>query len=728
MTLAIKEKDQALINSSNYISRDLSWIRFNYRVLDQARDSDRSITERLKFMAITSSNLDEFFMIRVGSLYNYLDYQKTRLDYSGLREQDFRRVLLEELQEFVRKQYRLFTKELYPKFEENGFQIAQVEQLTAAEQLKVDGYFQKMLFPMLTPMMYDNFRPFPNLVNQVLVFAVVTKDVSEDSKTKKKLSFVQIPANIPRFFTLDQEDQQIFVPVEDIIKTHLHQLFRNIPIISADLVRITRNGDFTLDESEDTEDYFIEELKQKLKSRRTNRVVRLELSSDASEWMVKTLQEKLSIDRYNTFVTPLMMDLTGLWQIVNRPQLEHMRPPSPATVSPIFFQRNTDDNIFQQIRKQDILLHHPYNSPEHLLHVLESAADDPNVLAIKLTIYRLAKNSRVTSALLKAAERGKHISVLFEIKARFDEENNIREAQRLQQAGCFVIHGIGLLKTHTKIMLIVRKEGNRVTRYVHMSSGNYNEVTSRLYTDVGLLTARSAYGEDVSEFFNTITGHSVPKNYKVLVTAPQGMRERLIELIETEAENARQGLPTGIVVKINSLQDDRFIDALYAASQAGVTVELIVRGICCLRPGRLGLSENIRVRSIVGDYLEHSRLFYFHNNGDPVVLGGSADVMVRSFDRRIESLFRILDPNCRQQAINIMAYNLKDNCNAYQMNEDGSYDKVHVQGEPEISLHRAFFEVGAEEVAAAQLVPEVKIKYPESVLAELERQQAEKEN
>lgn len=340
---------------------------------------------------------------------------------------------------------------------------------------------------------------------------------------------------------------------------------------------------------------------------------------------------------------------------------------------------------------------------EPVLELVEKAADDPYVLSIKITIYRVAKESRITSALLKAAENGKHVSVLFEVKARFDEENNLREAQRLQKAGCFVIYGVSSLKTHTKLLLIVRKEADKVYRYVHLSSGNYNESTSRLYVDIGLLTTREVYANDVSEFFNVITGHSQPSTYRNLITSPRDMRIQLCNLVQREAENARNGIPSGIVIKLNSLQDKEFIDELYKASQAGVPIKLIVRGMCCLRPGRKGLSENITVISIVGEYLEHSRIYYYHNAGNPKVYIGSADAMVRSFDRRIESLFLLEEDILRKQAINNLRYNLKDNVNSYTLQEKGSYILKELNGEPAFNIHHEFYNISREIVADANL-------------------------
>jgi polyphosphate kinase len=700
--MLVKDKVSNVIEQSNYISRDLSWLQFNYRVLDQAKNPDRTIFERLKFLAITSSNLDEFFMIRVGSLYNYLDYGKERIDYSGLRETTFRKTLLATAQQFFKEQSDEFKMHLQPLFELSDFRIAKAEELTPEEKSDMSAYFMRTIFPMLTPMVFDGYHTFPILMNKILIFGVVTR-TADDSKDQRRLSFVQIPQNLPRFFEIYRGDQLVFVSIEEIIRHEIHKLYRNIDILSVDLFRITRNGDFTLEESDDIDADFIDEIKRKIKTRRTGRVVRIEVESGYSTWMMKVLKGRWELDDDNVFVTDRMMDFTGLWQIVNHKDFRDEIPPVPGPITPISLKDKADAPLFEVLKVRDVLLHHPYNSIEPVVHLVEQAAEDPDVLAIKLTIYRLAKSSRITNALLKAAENGKHVSVLFEVKARFDEENNIREAQRLQKAGCFVIYGISRYKTHTKLLLIVRKDGDKITRYVHMSSGNYNEDTSRLYTDLGLLTTNESYAQDISEFFNVITGHSLPSNYENLITAPRDMRQQLIELIRKEASNAAAGLPCGIVIKINSLEDREVIDELYTASQAGVPVKLIVRGICCLRPGRAGLSENITVRSIVGDFLEHARLFYFHNGGDYRIYGGSADIMVRSFERRIESLFLFIAENIKQEVINVLAYNLKDNVNAYELQEDGNYIKSKANGEPAFNIHQEFFKITPEIIKDATL-------------------------
>jgi polyphosphate kinase len=725
----VSEKVSSVIDQSDYLSRDLSWLKFNERVLDQARRvepplQDRTLMERLKFLAISASNLDEFFMIRVGSLYNYLDYHKQRVDYSGLREVPFRKALYTTSQQFFRDQQAVFMDQLLPLFLENGLQLANYSDLTADEKTEATGYFDRAIYPTLTPMLYDYTHTFPVLLAKVLIFGVVTQNPdganlqslrSEDEDDRQRLSFVQIPANLPRFLSFEREDTIVFVPIEEIVRQNIKKLYRNVEILSVNLFRITRNGDFTLDENDDDEVDFLDEVRQKIKSRRLGRVTRVEVETDsngqvASPWMMNLLKKRWEIDDLNIFESKTMLDFSAFWQIIGHPEFKDDMPRPHVPVPPLGLGREKNDDIFEIIKQRDLLLHHPYNNFEPVLQLLEQAAEDPHVLAIKITVYRLAKRSRVTEALLKAAENGKHVSVLFEVKARFDEENNIREAQRLQKAGCFVIYGISRYKTHTKLLLVVRNEGSRVVRYAHMATGNYNEDTSKLYTDIGLLTTNETYTHDISEFFNVITGHSLPNEYQYLITAPRDMREQLLRLIRVEADNAQRGLPSGICIKVNSLEDKLVIDELYKASQAGVPIRLIVRSICCLRPHRTGLSENITVRSIVGDFLEHTRIYYFHNNGDPKIYGGSADVMVRSFDRRIESLFFLADHRVKQLVILILDYNLKDNVNSYELMEDGDFKKCKVPtgGQP-FNLHQRFFEVTDKEALETRLFdPEIK--------------------
>jgi polyphosphate kinase len=702
----INERFENIIANSDLISRDLSWIKFNERVLDQCENEHRSIFEQLKFLAITASNFDEFFMIRVGSLYNYLDYDKERIDYSGLREEPFKLRLMLESQQFHQRQQKLFLNKILPNVARSGIILSNVKNLEPGEQEIIKSYFTKAVYPMLTPMVYDGYRTFPILMNKLLVFGVVTLSPGE-KKENRKLSFVQIPANIPRFYEIEREDMVIFVPIEEVIRENLIALFRNVHIESVNLFRITRNGDFTLEESEDMDANFLEEVKRKLNERKTGRVVRVEIEEGHSKWMVNLLKERWNLkeDSFFKIEKASMLDFTGLWQIIQNKRFKEKLPQVPFPVNPLSYPEHGSDDIFQILKNKDILLHHPYNNIDPILDLIEKAAEDPSVMAIKMTIYRLAKESRITKALLRAAENGKHVSVLFEVKARFDEENNIREAKKLQKAGCFVIYGISNLKTHTKLLLIVKKDEDKVTRYVHLGSGNYNEETARLYTDIGLLSTNEVLANDVSEFFNVITGHSMPITYQNLITAPKDMRNQLIKFIEQEAENAKNGLPSGIFIKVNSLEDSEIIYALYKASQAGVKIKLIIRGICCLRPGRKGLSENIEVYSIVGDFLEHSRIYHFHNNGAHRTYTGSADMMVRSFDKRLESLFKVETPLLEKQLMYILKMNLKDNVNSYRMLENGNYEiKNPVGDESLINIHHEFFHVKLEDVLQTTLV------------------------
>ena len=708
MKLSVGDKYESIIQKSDLISRDLSWVTFNERVLDQSKKTIRTIFEKLKFLAITASNMDEFFMIRVGSLYNYLDYEKERVDYSGLREEPFKEKLMKECQRFHGEQEQHFIQTILPELHQEGISVINVSKLTAEEQEKVRQYFLKAIYPMLTPMVYDGYRTFPILMNKLLVFGVVTTSPGE-RKDMRKMSFVQIPANIPRFFEIERENSLILIPIEEVIRENLISLFRNVEIESVSLFRITRNGDFTLEESEDMDANFLEEVKRKLMERKTGRVVRIDIEEGYSKWMLNSLLERWNLRPDSVFLVKRasMLDFTGLWQIVVNKRFKERLPQIPDPVKPLSYPEEGRADIFEVLKERDILLHHPYNNIDSILDLIENAAEDPNVMAIKMTIYRLAKDSRITKALLRAAENGKHVSVLFEVKARFDEENNILEAKKLQKAGCFVIYGISHLKTHTKLLLIVKKDDQEITRYVHLGSGNYNEDTARLYTDIGLLTTNEVLANDVSEFFNVITGHSVPSDYRNLITAPRDMRHQLISFIEQEAIHAKNGLPSGIFIKVNSLEDSEIIYALYRASQQGVQIKLIVRGICCLRPRRKGLSENIEVLSIVGDFLEHSRIYHFHNNGDTRTYSGSADMMVRSFDKRLESLFKVEAPLLEKQLMNILAYNLRDNANTYTMQEDGTYiAKAPAEGEARFNIHQEFFKVKVNEVLKVVLVEE----------------------
>jgi len=680
-----------IINQSNLISRDLSWLNFNYRVLDQVKDKNRGVLDKLKFLSIVSSNFDEFFEIRVGSLYNYIDNNKKRIDYSGMREEPFREFLLEQCSKFFNDFNTYFSDTIITELNKKKIFIGNLDNLDEEGQKRAKKYFKKTIFPMLTPMVFDNLHSFPILMNKVLIFGVVTK--TKDSSKKKKISFIQIPVNLPRFFEYKIDDNIFFIPIEKIISKYIDKFFRSVLIESVSLFRIIRNGDFTLEESEDIETNFLEELKQKLKDRKFSRVVRIEISKSFDDYLLKSLKERFKVDDLNIMrlKSNTILDYTSLNQIIDYNEFSELLPNYPSPIKSIDMEGDNEKSIFEILSDRDVFLHHPYNSFDPVIKLLNEAADDPNVLSIKITLYRTAKNSGVIDALLKAAEKGKHVSVLFEVKARFDEENNLRNGYKLEKAGCYVIYGIGSLKTHTKLLLIVRREGKKVKNYAHMGTGNYNETTSRLYTDLSLMTSNQKYTKDALEFFNVITGHSVPDDYENLITAPIYMRDKIISLIQGEIDTSLSGGEGKICIKINSLQDKDVINKLYEASNSGVKVCLIVRGICCLRPGREGLSENIKVLSVVGDYLEHSRLYYFHNGGNPIIYSGSADVMIRSFKRRIESLFKINEEFIKKEAITILNYNLRDNCNSYELNEDGSYSKREKGKNKEFNLFKEFY-------------------------------------
>jgi len=680
-----------IINQSNLISRDLSWLNFNYRVLDLVKDKNRGVLDKLKFLSIVSSNFDEFFEIRVGSLYNYIDNNKKRIDYSGMREEPFREFLLEQCSKFFNDFNTYFSDTIISELNKKKIFIGDLNNLDEEGQKRAKKYFKKTIFPMLTPMVFDNLHSFPILMNKVLIFGVVTK--TKDSSKKKKISFIQIPVNLPRFFEYKIDDNIFFIPIEKIISKYIDKFFRSVLIESVSLFRIIRNGDFTLEESEDIETNFLEELKQKLKDRKFSRVVRIEISKSFDDYLLKSLKERFKVDDLNIMrlKSNTILDYTSLNQIIDYNEFSELLPIYPSPIKSIDMEGDNEKRIFEILSNRDVFLHHPYNSFDPVIKLLNEAADDPNVLSIKITLYRTAKNSGVIDALLKAAEKGKHVSVLFEVKARFDEENNLRNGYKLEKAGCYVIYGIGSLKTHTKLLLIVRREGKKVKNYAHMGTGNYNETTSRLYTDLSLMTSNQKYTKDALEFFNVITGHSVPDDYENLITAPIYMRDKIISLIQGEIDTSLSGGEGKICIKINSLQDKDVINKLYEASNSGVKVCLIVRGICCLRPGREGLSENIKVLSVVGDYLEHSRLYYFHNGGNPIIYSGSADIMIRSFKRRIESLFKINEEFIKKEAITILNYNLRDNCNSYELNEDGSYSKREKGKNKEFNLFKEFY-------------------------------------
>jgi len=687
-------------SSERYFSRDISWLKFNERVLDQVIRAENGLTEQLKFLMISALNLDEFFMVRVGSLYNCVEYAHKRKNHPSQYAKSLRQMLLAKVKKTFDQQHAYFLQQIVPASQaHHSLLVKDLTTLSQSEQEALATYFHKTLFSMLTPIGFNTHCEVPTVSNRGLVFGVITSDPAYQP-IRHRYAFVPLPQNLPRFYLLHRGHETVFVPIEEIVRAHLPILFKNITLCSSMLLRIIRNGDISIEEGEGAATNFVEELQRKLKKRNQGRVVRLEVEADHDKELLALLKQTWDIEEENVFQvpTPSLVDLTGLRQLV-----QHHSDQGYLTVPVLTHPASRTGDLMELLKEQDLLLHHPYNSVDLVIDFIERAAEDPHVLSIKMTLYRLASPSAITAALCRAAALGKHVFVLIEIKARFDEEHNLQEASKLEQAGCSVMYGLSGVKTHAKMMMIVRSEADHVTRYVHLSSGNYNEETAKGYADVSLMTTDEAYAQDVAEFFNTLTGHSIPQSYTTLITTPLNMREQLATLIRQEAQNARQGLPCGIAIKVNALEDRATIEELYKASQAGVPIELIVRGICCLIPQKPGLSTNITVRSIVGTFLEHARIFYFHNQGDPKVYVGSSDLMVRSFDARIEALFIVKSPALRQQIINLLRYNLWDNVNAYLMEQDGTYVKVRPQGEAPFDIHQAFFDVTLEEAMQAQL-------------------------
>lgn len=682
------------------LDRDFSWLKFNERVLDQAERPERNVFEQLKFLAISAANLDEFFMVRMGRLYDRRNHIPTpswrrALDLGSLRHQ-----LLVASKKIFKRQHTCLLEKLMPRSKTGSFTVVQtLNTLSQAEQEQLRSYFDAVLFPILSPIVFDRHDVFPVLGHKLLVLGVVTYDSSNQDATPR-ISFIQLPAHLPRFYVLSRHTQVIGIPIENIVYTYLSSFFEGSNIRSVTLMRIIRDADFYTGNGEDTEAHTTEILKKRLKQRALGRVVRLDVTVSNDPWLVALLMQVLDIDKDNLFEVPIgsILDMRGLQELTR-----HKTRSYHTSVPPLACAARDSINFFKVLKHRDILLHHPYNSIDLLVGFIKRAAEDPHVITIQMTIYRLAPYSVVTKALAEAAVNGKQVVVLIEVKARFDEEHNMREAQKLEQAGCSVLYGTCSTKTHAKVMLIVREEEGSFKRYAHLSSGNYNEDTAQGYVDIGLMTADEAYTREVAAFLDTIMGRGLSQTYTNLIATPLDMREQLINMIRQEMYNAQQGLPCGIVIKVNALEDQASIEALYEASQSGVPIRLIVRGICCLIPQRPNLSSNITVRSIVGDFLEHARIFYFHNRGFEKIYVGSADVMVKSFDKRIESLFLIKQPMLQKEVLNILVYNLRDTFNSYAMQEDGAYTKVATDSENNFNIHQAFFKLKQEDITDARL-------------------------
>ncbi len=670
-------KDRSTIDFENpklYINRELSWLQFNSRVLSEAEDISNPLFERLKFLSISASNLDEFFMVRVASLKDMINAGYKKPDIAGMTAGEQLEKVLDAVHKFVDKQYEIYNGQLVPLLLEKGLEVSDGLDLSERDLEYVDRYFDEYVYPVLTPMAVDSSRPFPLIRNKSLNIAALLKK-KEDSD-EVDFATVQVPDVLPRILEIPARDEgeglRKVILLEKIILRNMHKLFLNYDVLTCSAYRVGRNADLSIDEDE-AED-LLKEIEKQIKRRQWGQAIRLEVEKGIDKKLLKKITSELEVEDNEVYSIEGPIDLTFLMKMYKLEGFDDLKEHSyyPPQSVPEF---EGGKNIFDVISEGDILMHHPYQTFENVVKFVETAAVDPDVLAIKQTLYRVSGNSPIIAALAKAADNGKQVTVLVELKARFDEENNIVWAKMLEKAGCHVIYGLVGLKTHCKITLVVRREEDGIKRYVHLGTGNYNDSTAKQYTDVGLFTCAPAFGEDATAVFNMLSGYSEPLGWNKLAIAPLWLKDRIIDLIKREEEHARRGERARIVAKMNAICHKDVIAELYRASSVGVKVDLIVRGICCLRAGVEGVSENITVRSIVGNFLEHSRIFYFENGGIPEYYCSSADWMPRNLERRVEILFPIEDEKLRKKLRNILDTELRDNEKAHVMDENGIYVK-----------------------------------------------------
>ena len=764
-------------NPQYYHNRELSWLQFDRRCLSEARNKDNPLFERLKFLGITASNLDEFFMVRVASLQDMQNAGYKKRDIAGMTAGEQLNAILTETHKFMQRQYSTYNRQLVPGLKENGLTIvARYEDLLPEERAFVEDFYENAVFPVLTPMAVDNSRPFPLVRNKSLnLCALLTrqagtgkgipgytrkakksgkdsKDGKDGKADKTALQFatVQVPDVLPRILELpeveitgeqkaalagekkknkDNKEKSASAAVseqtgasgeqsentsaqeacmtstmrriiflEEIIRHHMESLFFNYDVLCVYPYRVTRNADLTIDEDEASD--LLEEIEKQLKKRQRGYAIRLEVEEGIDPRLLNFLQKEFAVSQDKIYEIDGPLDLTFLMKIYGLDGFEWLRENRYAKPQEIP-RLPAGCDIFEQIREGDIFMHHPYQTFQPVVNFVSQAADDPAVLAIKQTLYRVSGNSPIIQALARAAENGKQVTVLVELKARFDEEHNIVWARMLEHAGCHVIYGLVGLKTHSKITLVVRREEDGIRRYVHLATGNYNDSTAKIYTDIGLMTCRDDIGEDATSAFNMLSGYSEPRYWNRLALAPLWLKDRFLNLILREARHARNGEKALIKAKMNSLCDPDIMAALYEASSAGVRIDLIVRGICCLRVGIPGVSENIRVRSIVGNFLEHSRIFYFENGGTPEVYAASADWMPRNLDRRVEILFPIEDKKIAEKVVHILDLELVDTVKAHTLKNDGTYERVDKRGKDLIDSQRIFCDEAVKEAELA---------------------------
>lgn len=660
-----------------YNNRELSWLAFNERVLEEALDESNPLLERLKYLSIFSSNLDEFFMVRVAGL---KDQEKAGFNKpenkAGMTPKQQLHEIAIKTHTLVELEYETFNQMLLPRLLQEDIEFLKMEHLTSEQLKDLEDYFDEQIFPVLTPMAVDAYRPFPMLLNKSLNLAIVIDNSQENEENRLKSAIVQVPAVLDRFVRLNSSTNKVqFILLEEVISYFIDKLFKGYKVVSVSVFRITRNADMTIHE-EGARD-LLKEIEKELKNRKWGAAIRLEIQQSGFDRAILSyLLEELEITKTDVYEIDGPIDLTiffGFYkkmaQIREHLIYETLIPQPPQDIG-------SDEDIFEKVSEQDLLLHHPYESFEPVVEFVSDAADDPDVLAIKQTLYRVSGDSPIIKALIRAAENGKQVTVLVELKARFDEENNVQWAKELEQAGCHVIYGMTHLKTHCKITLVVRRKNNRIERFVHLSTGNYNDQTAKIYTDLGLFTSKRKFGIDATNFFNYLSGYTEKPEFHHLSVAPFDIRKDFIRLIDEEINFHKKYANGHIIAKMNSLTDKPIIMKLYEASNAGVKIELIIRGICCLRPGIKDVSENITVRSIVGRFLEHSRIYYFHHNGEEKLFLSSADMMTRNMEKRVEIFFPIFEGQLKMRVNSILSTALADNVKAREQDENGRYHYV----------------------------------------------------
>lgn len=660
-----------------YVGREQSWMDFNYRVLEEAYDKTNPIMDRLKFLSITASNLDEFFSVRIAGLADQVNVGYNRKGLNGNTPTQELKILNEITHDFMKQQYTCLNKSLIPELEKQGIQFIQYKDLNKDERNFVEDYFTGTAFPVLTPQAIDNSRPFPLINNNstYLIVQLAEYGLKKKKKNKEDLwAIVEIPKVLDRIIPLPGENRFIFI--EKVLAEHIGELFPGYKVKNVSEFRITRNADLDIDE--DAAEDLLLEIEKSIKQRKWGNVVRLEVTNEMNKKTRDQLLNWLDIQEDEVYESTGPLDLRCLMKFQGREEFADLRTPNwIPQVAPEFYKQ---ENIFDVIREKDRVLSHPYESFETVVDFVRQAAVDPDVLAIKQTLYRVSGDSPIIDALIEAANNGKQVTALVELKARFDEENNIEWAKKLEQAGVHVIYGLPGLKIHGKAILVVRKEDDEIRRYVHLGTGNYNDVTARLYTDLGMFTVNESIAQDISMLFNKLSGYSQYDNWHKISVAPTSLRPTFMDLIDREIENVKKGGKGLIYAKMNALIDDKIIDKLYEASQAGVEINLIVRGMCSLIPGLEGISDNIHVHSIVGEFLEHSRIYYFYNDGKDELYMASADWMQRNLDRRIEILFPVEEKEAKEKVMNVLETTWNDTIKSRVLNPDGKYGRVDKRG------------------------------------------------